>query len=176
MLWMKQNERCSLADSCLRFWTTSTWCVPRQSSHAGKTRVWNKAGSVLPTWAIWGPRSGTRMVQDLGHPRRFSCVRAGCFPFHVCQTFNAVGKSSWCPLSPLVEGTPSFTIRSVRPRHAMVAVLGGVPGSSEQKVTAHEIMSLPIPLGGLGLCSGERMRPAACWASWVDALPMLSPL
>ena len=37
----------------------------------------------------------------------------------------------------------------------MEAVLGGVPVSSEQKVTAHEIMSLPMRLGGLGLRSAE---------------------
>ena len=56
----------------------------------------------------------------------------------------------------------------------MEAVLGGVPGSSEQKATAHEIMSLPMRLGGLGLRSAERMRPAAFWASWADAVPMWS--
>ena len=33
-------------------------------------------------------------------------------------------------------------------------------------------MSLPMRLGGLGLLSAERMRPAAFWASWADALPM----
>ena len=48
------------------------------------------------------------------------------------------------------------------------------PGSSEQKATAHEIMSLPMRLGGLGLRSAQRMRPTTFRASWADALPMLS--
>ena len=59
-------------------------------------------------------------------------------------------------------------------RHAMEAVLGGVPRSSEQKSTAHKIKSLPMRLGGLGLRSAERMKPVAFWASSADALPMRS--
>ena len=59
-------------------------------------------------------------------------------------------------------------------RHAMEAVLGGVPRSSEQKSTAHKIKSLPMRLGGLGLRSAERMKPVAFWASSADALPMQS--
>ena len=34
--------------------------------------------------------------------------------------------------------------------------------------------TLPMRLGGLGLRSASRMAPAAFWASWADALPMLS--
>ena len=34
--------------------------------------------------------------------------------------------------------------------------------------------TLPMRLGGLGLRTATRMAPAAFWASWADALPMLS--
>ena len=84
----------------------------------------------------------------------------------------------WTPLSPLLEDSPSFTIRLIRQRPWDAACHGSCPWrcsrSSEQKAIAHEIMSLPMRLGGLGLRSAERMRPAAFWASWADALPMLS--
>jgi len=32
---------------------------------------------------------------------------------------------------------------------------------------------LPSCLGGLGLQCGPRTAPAACWAAWADALPIL---
>ena len=35
------------------------------------------------------------------------------------------------------------------------------------------VASLPMRLGGLGLRSNARMAPAAYWASWADALPMI---
>ena len=34
---------------------------------------------------------------------------------------------------------------------------------------------LPASLGGLGLLAAERIAPAAYWASWADALPVLQP-
>ena len=43
-----------------------------------------------------------------------------------------------------------------------------------QQATARQIATLPMSLGGLWLWSARRMAPAALWASWVDALPMLS--
>ena len=39
---------------------------------------------------------------------------------------------------------------------------------------ARDVATLPMRLGGLGLRSATRMAPAAFWASWADALPMLS--
>ena len=58
-------------------------------------------------------------------------------------------------------------------RRAMETVLG-VPGTVEQRGWAHQLATLPMRLGGLGLRSASRMAPAAFWASWADALPMLS--
>ena len=58
-------------------------------------------------------------------------------------------------------------------RRAMVSLLGQLPGDREQKSAAQSIATLPMRLGGLGLRSAARMSPAAYWASWADALPML---
>ena len=40
--------------------------------------------------------------------------------------------------------------------------------------TAHDVGFLPIRLGGLGLFAAERIAPAAYWAAWADALPVLA--
>ena len=53
-------------------------------------------------------------------------------------------------------------------------VMGRWPGTAEQQAVARQIATLPMRLGGLGLRSARRMAPAAFWASWADAMPMLS--
>ena len=40
--------------------------------------------------------------------------------------------------------------------------------------TARDVGFLPIRLGGLGLFAAERIAPAAYWAAWADALPVLA--
>ena len=44
---------------------------------------------------------------------------------------------------------------------------------AEGRQRAQAISQLPMRLGGLGLRSAVRTAPAAYWASWADALPML---
>ena len=41
------------------------------------------------------------------------------------------------------------------------------------KVAAARLELLPAHLGGLGLQCAERTAPAAFWAAWADALPVL---
>ena len=53
-------------------------------------------------------------------------------------------------------------------------VMGTWPGTAEQQAVARQIATLPMKLGGLGLRSARWMAPAAFWASWADAMPMLS--
>ena len=76
-----------------------------------------------------------RGYRDLGHPSRFRCVCASCFRGQIGRGTALVGGHSmgagrsmrlanhlavrWTPLSPLLEDSPSFTIRSVRPRPCM---------------------------------------------------------
>ena len=57
---------------------------------------------------------------------------------------------------------------------AMGTVLGGLPGTERQHQVAKMLATLPMRLGGLGLRSAQRMAHAAYWASWADALPMIS--
>ena len=40
--------------------------------------------------------------------------------------------------------------------------------------TVRDVGFLPIRLGGLGLFAAERIAPAAYWAAWADALPVLA--
>ena len=52
-------------------------------------------------------------------------------------------------------------------------LLGGLPGSADEKKTASQLLTLPQRLGGGGLRSATRTSPAAYWSSWADALAML---
>ena len=54
---------------------------------------------------------------------------------------------------------------------------GDVVQRSSRRWTAtgsgHQLASLPMRMGGLGLRSAVRTSPAAFWASWADALSMI---
>ena len=51
------------------------------------------------------------------------------------------------------------------------ACLGGV--ASGEADGARKLATLPASLGGLGLASAVRTAPAAYWAAWADALPVI---
>ena len=51
-------------------------------------------------------------------------------------------------------------------------LLDGVPEANEAE--SQQLSTLPMRMGGLGLRSGTRCAPAAYWASWADALHMIS--
>ena len=53
-------------------------------------------------------------------------------------------------------------------------LLKQIPGTERALGMASAIATLPMRLGGLGLRSAQRTAPAAFWASWADALPMLA--
>ena len=55
----------------------------------------------------------------------------------------------------------------------MDGLMEGLTGTGEKKVVAHQLASLPMRLGGLGLRSAVGMAPAAFWSSWADALHMI---
>ena len=100
--------------------------------HAGKTRVWNKAGICPPNMGdlrpeVWNaegikilgtPVGSDAFVQAASEDRLEEERRVGGHSM-------GAGRSMWLanplavrstPLSPLLEDSPSFTIRSVRPR------------------------------------------------------------
>ena len=49
----------------------------------------------------------------------------------------------------------------------------GTPRRSTGPRGGHNIASLPMHMGGLGLRRALKMAPAACWASWADVLHMI---
>ena len=53
-------------------------------------------------------------------------------------------------------------------------LLGLGAGTSEAMTVAQDLLGLPLRCGGVGLRSASRTAPAAYWASWADALPMIS--
>ena len=75
--------------------------------------------------------------------------------------------------------TTAFRIGIVRARpttrlfgkHSKSVCKGGVPPAEAEQ--AWQLASLPAVHGGLGLPSAERTAPAAYWAAWMDALPVI---
>ena len=55
-----------------------------------------------------------------------------------------------------------------------MALLRGVPGTDAEREQACQVATLPMRMGGLGLRSAQRCSMAAYWASWADALPLIS--
>ena len=51
------------------------------------------------------------------------------------------------------------------------ACLGGI--ASGEADGAGKLATLPASLGGLGLASAVRTAPAAYWAAWADAIPVI---
>ena len=54
-----------------------------------------------------------------------------------------------------------------------MSTLLALPGDRQDQEMAHNIASLPMRMGGLGLRRALRMAPAAWWASWADTLHMI---
>ena len=52
-------------------------------------------------------------------------------------------------------------------------LLGGLPEEEKADALSRALATLPARHGGLGLRSATRTRPAAYWAAWMDALPVL---
>ena len=53
-------------------------------------------------------------------------------------------------------------------------LLSEIPGSQVEQDRAQQVATLSMRMGGLGLRSASRCSPAACLASWADALPMIA--
>ena len=72
-----------------------------------------------------------------------------------------------------VRTVPPTQVASYAAQHdqaiweTLQACLGGVPEH------ARRLATLPADMGGLGLQSAQRTSPAAYWAAWMDALPVL---
>ena len=162
--------------------------------NAGKTRVWNRAGIQPPNMDdlgedVWSPEG----IKVLGSPigseafvQAFTERRLDSEQ----RLWNAIPsipdlQCAWQLLLQCAGPRCNHLLRTILPnqRHmrqdttgmqqTMVALLGTLPGDHEQTTMAHNLASLPMRLGGLGLRSARRLAPAAYWASWSDAVPVL---
>ena len=101
-------------------------------------------------------------------------------PSQPSQTFNALGRScckaqTQGPTTPFALCFATDDVRRVRTssRRGDLAtarrLLSEVSGSQAEQDRAHQVATIPMRMGGLGLRSASRCSPAACWASWADA-------
>ena len=176
----KQHCVCRLASSCT------------QERHARGMLQ----GSALRTWRIWVPTCGTHRgsrFSDLLLGVRSSCPRSSNVvwpmnkscgtPSPVCQTCNVRGKSCFSALDPVATiCCAQFHRQCLKcmPRgttQGCCAQWSLCWGHSQAIIPRSRWLATsrasPLRMGGLGLRSAQRLAPAAYWASWADALPML---
>ena len=133
--------------------------------HAGKTRVWNRAGECPPDTVEHG----------------------GCQDFDSGCASNVIAHGLWqaikwipdlqCAWQVLVQCAgsrchtmpPSHSVEYAEGhdavmQHAMASLLEGMPGDARQQAVVGEIASLPMRMGGLGIRSASRLVPAALLA------------
>ena len=157
--------------------------------------MWNKAGVKPPDLEDLGDEvCSTAGIKVLGSPvggREF-CAQVLDQRFaeerRLYETWHAV-KDMQCAWQLVVQcAVPraNHTLRTVPPSHsaeyaakhdtelwqAATKVIGAAVDEKED-AAANDIATLPMRLGGLGIRSAARTAPAAYWASWADALPML---
>ena len=163
--------------------------------HTGKTRVWNRGGTQPADLEelgeeVWSPSGIKILGTPLGSPefvrsvvekagRREQIVASKSLGFPI----SSVGGKHFCNAGPqchhILRTLPPSESAECAQRHddgmwqAMQALMGGLTGTEEQKLTARQLTTLPMRMGGLGLRCARRMAPAAYWSSWADALPMV---
>ena len=185
---------CRRESSCSRIWTMCM-SFPNQIARGfcksiSKTRVWNQAGEypfgmVALGDDVWSPHgvkilgipvgSNEFVEADRGTFGRRKVVVGSHLGFRTsnahgrfccsAQVRDAIIFSALCHQARW-KGTFRGTMKAWWQRWRLCWF--GVP---EQK---SEIATLQMRLGGLGLRSARRTSPAAYWASWADALHMIS--
>ena len=164
--------------------------------HTGKTRMWNFAGErpvdiedLGPD--VWNPEGIKILGTPVGHPEFVSTFVEQRL-VEERKLWDAIPsvpdlQCAWQLLLQCAGPRCHHLLRTVPPsqsfryaqghdagmQRAMEVLLGSLPGDDAQVEMARHITTLPLRMGGLGLRSALRMAPAAFWASWADALPML---
>ena len=164
--------------------------------HTGKTRVWNRGGTCPPDVVdlgeeVWNPAGIKILGTPIGSPEFVHRT--------VQQRLEDEGRLweaiAWVPdlqcawqiLSQCAGPRCHHLLRTLPPSQAMEyaqgydegmlqvmdVLMGGLTGTDHEKTTAHQLATLPMRLGGLGLRRASRMAPAAFWSSWADALQMI---
>ena len=165
----------SVPVSCTSFWRTS-W-VRQESGYTRKKRERGIGEGYVPPW---NPNGIKVLVTPAGSDLFVSEATAERLE-EKSRLWDAV---SWVPD---VQCAWQIVVECAGPRcHHLLRT--GPPNQSTEYATGHDegmwrvverhaarqTASLPMRLGGVGIHSAVRMAPAAFWASWTDALPMLS--
>ena len=164
---------------------------------AGITRVWNKAGippedvhnlgpeawqpegiDVLGT-PLWSAQFVSRKLQARVEEERRLWEAIPTVPDLQCGWQIHLQSANPRAIHTLRTLPPSSSAEYGRQHdegvwNTAVALLGQLPGTAEDIAAARSVASLPMRMGGLGLRSAARGGDAACWASWADALEMIS--
>ena len=96
-------------------------------------------------------------------------------------------QSAWLLLLYCASPRAQHVLRTVPPRDAAAHAsehdqavwitvqhtLAELDARRQQWDAARQVASLPAAAGGLGLASAQRLAPAAYWAAWADALPVM---
>ena len=163
--------------------------------HEGKTKVWNRSGTAPEDIEelgeeAWQPEGLKVLGTPIGSPQFTAAqLRVG----EERRFWDAIPtvknlQCAWQLLLQSANPRANHTLRTLPPslsgRYAqdhddgiwatVEALLQQVPGEVEEQNFAREIATLPMRMGGLGLRSATRCAAAAYWASWADALAMIS--
>ena len=168
--------------------------------HQGKTQVWNRAGiapegiDVLTSRAIDNPSflpvdlQGLKVLGvPIGQPEYVKAflVRKSEAQRELFQRIPWVEdtQAAWLLLLMCGSTRANFWLRAVRPelsggfasRHdaEVWRCLREILGTPRAPPVAQVLSSLSLSLGGCGLTSASRVRPAAHWSSWADCLRMV---
>ena len=143
--------------------------------HEGKTRTWNAAGECLPRMALLGPDVWSpRGVKILGTPVGTDDFVQTKIEARLKDERSLWEAVSWVPdlqcawqiLLQCASPRCHHLLRTVPPSQAaryahghdqgmmatMEALLEGLPGDVEQKTWAQRIATLPVRVGGFGVC------------------------
>ena len=169
------------------FSKNSCWWAQGSSSTQGRPERGIAEGHNLQIWKSWGRKCGVQAAS------RFWALLWGRLSLSAVWSSEAVTwvpdlQCGWQILLQCAGPRCHHILRTLPPsesaeygqRHddgmwqAMQALMGGLMGTEEQKLTARQLTTLPMRVGGLGLRCARRMAPAAHWSSWADALPMVA--
>ena len=164
--------------------------------HLGKTRVWNRKG-IKPEGIevlgddVWNPNG----VMALGTPIGNDHFRAGKVPERIVEEtrlWDAIPgvpdlQCAWQILLQSAGPRMNYIVRTMPPSQSATyadihggmwkttwELLGAPTVDDDERILVQGVSTLPMRMGGLSLRSVNRTAPAASWASWADALPMIA--
>ena len=183
--------------------TTSIQDLAGVAANLGKTRVYNRAGGPAPAGiaelgeAVWtgnapeAARGFLALGTPIGHPAYVASHTDARLreEARLLQELPLLPdlQCAWLILAMCAAPRADHLLRTLPPDLSASYARGhddavwqclrdllGEPDDRDPEVAAaRRLALLPARLGGLGLQCAERVAPAAYWAAWADALPVL---